>query len=107
MAFTALTRAQFHDLVDVFVGTATVDPSTIAAAAEGTTTVTVTGVALGDMVLGFGPGVDTGDLGLTVTVTAADTVSIFAINATGDHIDVASSTWNFLIGRPKGKITQQ
>lgn len=106
MAFSALTRAQFQSLFDVFIGDATVDPGDMAAGAEVTASVTITGVALGDIVL-VGPGVDVHTAGavFSAAVTAANTVKINFVNATGDHINLASSTWNFVVLRPKSKIT--
>lgn len=97
---------QFQALVDVLFGSATVDPADMAAGAETTTSVTVTGVALGDAVIAF-PGVAIADaLVWNVSVTAANTVKIMFSNATGDHINLASSTWRFLILRPKGDFAK-
>lgn len=107
MAFNATVFGprQFQALLNVIFGSATVDPGDMAAGAETVTTVTVTGAALGDAVICF-PGVDTLTAGAvyTAAVTAADTVKIAWTNATADHINLASSTWRFLLLRPKGNF---
>ena len=105
MGMSALTRAQFQDLFDVFIGDATVDPADMAAGAESTISVTVTGAALGDIVLA-GPGVAITDgVVWSAAVTAANTVKFVFANPTGDHVDMASSTWTLVVLRPKAKIT--
>lgn len=72
-------------------GTATYDPPNLADGAGTTTTVTVTGAALGDYAIAsFG-----GDLaGITVTayVSSADTVSVRFQNESGGALDLGSST---------------
>ena len=104
MGMSALTRAQFQDLFDVFVGDATVDPATVPANTLVATSVTVTGAALGDIVLA-GPGVSLATVNWSAHVSSANTVSVVIDNASADHIDIASSTWTFVILRPKAKIT--
>jgi len=104
MGMSALTRAQFQDLFDVFVGDATVNPATVAANVLVATNVTVTGVALGDIVLA-GPGVDLSTVNWSAHVSAANTVTVVIDNASADHIDIGSSTWTFVVLRPKAKIT--
>ena|SRR3989304_2016098 len=104
MGMSRLQRAQFQDLFDVLVGDATVDPATIAANVLVEVDVTVTGAALGDIVLA-GPGVDTSNLTWSACVRAANTVTLSFNNASADHIDLASSTWTIVVLRPKAKIT--
>lgn len=105
MAFSGLIRAQFQDLFDVFVGDAAVDPADMAAGAEAEVDVTITGVALGDIVLA-GPGVDISNVIMSApAVRTANTVTLSFSNPTGDHVNIASSTWNFVVLRPKAKIT--
>jgi hypothetical protein len=72
-------------------GTATYDPANLVDGAGATTTVTVTGAALGD----FAEATFSLDLqGITLTawVSAADTVSVRFQNETGGTIDLASGT---------------
>ena len=110
MAFTTSTvtsnnigtrqfQGAFSEMWDV---TATVNPASTAAGAEDTGTLTVPGVALGDMVLGWAAGVDlTADAAVSVYVSAANTVTIRLSNLHASNaLDLASSTWKFLIGRP-------
>lgn len=111
MAFTTSTvltqtkaSQQFQDsFSEIWQVTATVNPASVAAGAEDTGTLTVTDVALGDMVLGFAPGVDlTVDAGVMVYVSAANTITISLTNRHASNaLDLGSSTWKFLIGRPK------
>lgn len=102
MAFSNLTPRQFQGLCDVIVGTATVDPADMAAGAESNISVTITGVALGDFVLAA-PGVlITDGVVWSASVISANTVKIVFGNLTGDHVDMASSTWKFIVLRLKG-----
>jgi hypothetical protein len=83
--------------------TATVNPSSLIDAAGETITPTaatgsIAGAALGDIVL-VGPGVDLAGLTVTAWVSAADTVKVRVQNESGGTVDLASSTWNFLVLR--------
>lgn len=102
MAFSNLSPRQFQGICDVIVGSAAVNPADMAAGAESSITVTISGVALGDIVLA-GPGVAITDGVIwSASVSAADTVKIVFSNPTGDHVDLASSTWKFVVLRLKG-----
>jgi hypothetical protein len=89
---------------DMWLVSATIDPASVAAEATGSDTLTVPGVALGDMVLGWSSGLAvTDNLVVQVTVSAANTLKVQYTNnnlAAGAAIDLASSTWRFVIGRP-------
>lgn len=78
---------------------ATLDAGSLADGAGETDTVTVPGVALGDMVLGASLGVD--EAGLTVTgyVSAANTVSLRIQNESGGTVDLASATLRVVVAR--------
>lgn len=98
--------ASFHGMFgEMWLVSATVDPASVAAEASGTDTITVPGLALGDMVVAWSPGVTiNSNLVVQVWVSAANTLSIMYSNgnaAAGAAIDVASATWRFLIGRPR------
>ena len=67
---------------------------------EEVTGVTVSGVALGDMVLGVASSVDVADLDLTANVTAANQVTVVVLNNTGGAIDLATAEYTALVGRP-------
>lgn len=102
MAFSPLSPRQFQGLANVIVGSATVNPADMAAAAESNILVTIPGVALGDLVIA-GPGVAITDgVVWSASVSAANTVKIVFANVTADHVDIASSTWKFIVLRLKG-----
>jgi hypothetical protein len=110
MAFTTATVINVAQGTKQFVGAfsemwlcnLTVDPASIAAAAEDTATFTIPGVALGDMVIGFAPGVSvTVDGDVAVYVSAANTITIRISNLNAAAgLDLATSTWKVLVGRP-------
>jgi hypothetical protein len=73
-------------------GTKTWDPGSVADIAETTTTVTVTGAALGDVVTGLGFSLSLQGMKLTGYVSAANTVTVVLRNDTGGALDLASGT---------------
>ena len=78
---------------------ATLDAGSLADGAGETDTITVPGVALGDIVLGASFAVD--EAGMTVTgyVSAADTVSLRVQNESGGTVNLASATIRVVVGR--------
>ena len=63
-------------------------------------TVTVPGVALGDIVIGFSFGVSLAGVTATAYVSAADTVTIRVQNESATNpLDLASSTIRVVVGR--------
>lgn len=112
MAFTTATVSkvergtkQFRGVFsDLWTASLTVDPSSIAAGAEDTATFTIPGVALGDVVIGVGPGVSltsSGEASVDAWVSAANTLTIRITNLHATNaVDLASSTWKVVIGRP-------
>ena len=110
MAFTTATVAAVKQGTEQFRGmfsemwqlTLTVDPASIAAGAEDTGSFTVPGLAVGDMVLGVGPGVNlTADAEVLAYVSAANTLIIRISNLNASTaLDLASSTWKVVVGRP-------
>lgn len=95
-------RKQFQGLFSHFwVVTATLDPSSVAAGNQADDTVTVPGVAVGDIVLGCSHTASiTGCPVLQARVSSANTVAITGISATGvSTADVGSGTVRLLIGR--------
>lgn len=73
-------------------GTVVWDPPSIASGAAASTTVTVTGAALGDTVaVGISQAVPGGAI-ISGAVTAADMVTVTIMNLSGDAIDLANST---------------
>lgn len=77
---------------DVLNATSTIDPASLVDGAGATSTVTVTGAALGDYVLVAAP-YDIQDLIVTGYVQAANTVEIRIQNESGATVDLASGTW--------------
>jgi hypothetical protein len=91
---------QFRGLFsDTWSVTATLDLASVADAETQVDTVTVPGVALGDVVLGVSFGVDVAGLSITADVTAADTVTIAANNNTGGAVNLASTTIKIAVAR--------
>lgn len=78
-------------LVNVLSGSATYDPPSLADGAGTTTTVTVTGAALGDIVQASFS-LDLQGITLTAYVSAANTVSVRFQNESGGTLDLASGT---------------
>jgi hypothetical protein len=78
-------------LLSTLTGSATYDPASLADGAGATTTVTVTGAALGDFALASFS-LDLQGILLTAYVSAADTVSVRFQNETTGTIDLGSGT---------------
>ena len=78
---------------------ATLDAGSLDDGAGETDTVTVPGVALGDMVLGASFSVDEAGLTITGYVSAANTVSLRIQNESGGTVDLASATIRLVIAR--------
>jgi hypothetical protein len=89
-------RGLFSDTWEV---QCTLDAGAVSAGATDTDTVTVPGVALGDMVLGFAHGVSEAGLVKRAYVSAADTVTIVTYNPTAGSVNLASTTVQLVIGR--------
>ncbi len=75
----------------ILTGSATYDTASLADAAGATTTITVTGAALGDFVK-VSLGVDLAGISVTGYVSATDTVAIRIQNESGGTLDLASTT---------------
>lgn len=91
-AFLADITAIRAVLAGMLSGSATYDAASLVDGAGTTTTVTVTGAALGDFVVGVSMGVDLAGITVTAYVSAADTVSVRLQNESGGTIDLASTT---------------
>lgn len=110
MAFTTATVTKVERgskqyqgaFTDMWQVTMTVDPASIAAGAEDSATFTVPGIAVGDMILGWGAGVNlTVDASVMVSVSAANTLSVFISNLNAAAaLDLTTSKWKVLVGRP-------
>jgi hypothetical protein len=103
-AATAITSRRGNDqfrglFTDTWDVTCTLDAGAVAGGATDTDTVTVPGVALGDMVLGFSHGVSEVGLIKRAHVSAANTVTIVTYNPTGSSVNLAATTLNMVIAR--------
>lgn len=78
-------------LAGLLRGSAVYDAASLIDAAGATTTVTVTGAALGDFALAS-LGVDVAGITVSAWVSAADTVSVRLQNESGGTLDLASTT---------------
>jgi hypothetical protein len=78
-------------VLNTLSGSATYDAGSLVDAAGVTTTVTVTGAALGDFAMAS-LGVDLAGITVTAYVSAANTVSVRLQNESGGTIDLASTT---------------
>lgn len=92
-------RGAYKEMWEV---TATLAFAAIAAAAEDTGDITVPGVAVGDHIIGYGFNADSEEniFFYNVKVSAADTVSLSATNASGSSDTPAPTQIKLLIGRP-------
>jgi hypothetical protein len=89
-------RGLFSDTWSI---TCTLNSASVADQAAGTDTVTVPGVALGDMVIGMSAGVSEAGLVRRAYVSAADTVTIATTNTTGGAVDIAQTTVKLVVAR--------
>lgn len=90
--FTALRTAFLY-------GSATYDAASLLDGAGATGTVTVTGAALGDLVVGISFGVDLASITCTAYVSAANTVSFRLQNESTATVDLASTTVRVLVAK--------
>lgn len=85
-------RESIAPVQQMLTGSATYDAANLVDGAGVTTTVAVTGAAVGDYVVGVSFGVDLQGLSVTAYVSATNTVSVRIQNETGGAIDLASTT---------------
>jgi hypothetical protein len=91
---------QFRGLyTNTWLVRATLDADDLSDGAGDNDTVTVPGVALGDMVLSASLAVDVAGLIVTGYVSAANTVTIRFQNETGGSVNLASSTLRLVVVR--------
>lgn len=84
---------------DTWAVTCTLDSASVSDQSAGTDTVTVPGVALGDMVISMSAGVDEAGLVRRAYVSAANTVTIATTNTTGGAVNLGSTTVKLVIAR--------
>ena len=103
-AATAVTSRRGNDqfrgiFSDTWAVTCTLNSASVADQGAATDTVTVPGVALGDMVIGMSASVDEAGLVRRAYVSAANTVTIATTNTTGGAVDLGTTTVKLVIGR--------
>lgn len=91
-SFAAALRQIDTAFGSVLTGAATYDPPSLADGAGATTTLTVTGAALGDFVTAVSFNKDLAGISVTGYVSAANTVSVRFQNESGGLLDLASGT---------------
>lgn len=92
MAVGRSDQRQFRDLFKSAIPfSGAVDFASVLDGNEDDAALTVTGAAVGDLVL-FSYALDNADMTITGQVTAANTVTFVAANNTGGTIDLASAT---------------
>lgn len=96
---TALDVKLTPDARPVLTAEAALDFPSIAAAASATLTITVTGAAVGDPVALGLPAAPTAGLVFFPFVSAADTVSVRAMNITAGAVDAASATYKVAVSK--------
>ena len=93
----ALSSTYYGQSVTKFaIASETKDWGSVSDGDEATEDVTVTGAQLGDFAFPS-MSIDTTDITLTATVTAADTVTAVLANNTGGSIDLASATLYIMV----------
>ena len=103
-AATAVTVRQGNDqfrglFSDTWSVVGTLDVGSLVDAAGSSDTITVPGVALGDVVIGFSFGVSLAGITATAYVSAADTITIRVQNESAGTVDLASTTVRVVVGR--------
>lgn len=94
-------REQFQGLfTDFWAVKATINADSLTTGTNDTDTVTVPGVALGDIVLGVSLGVDVAGMQVTAYVSAANTVTVVFNNITAGTVNLDSTSIKFMVGRP-------
>ena len=81
----------------VEVGTFSVNPASIAAGAQGTVALTVTGAKTGDLVFVSAPDLEADLVPAGAKVTAADTVTVYINNPGAGAVDGAAKTWSYML----------
>ena len=84
---------------DMWKVTGTLDAGSLADGAGESDTVTVPGVVVGDIVLGWSLGVSATGMTITAYVSAADTVTLRVQNESGSTVDLSSTSVKLVVAR--------
>lgn len=90
---------------NAIVATVTIDPAAIGTATTVEETFTVAGVKAGDIVFVNKPTATVGAACVGARASAANTVALTFLNATGATVNPASESYKLLIIRPDGSRT--
>lgn len=92
--------ASTQSVTYVLQGSVTVDPANLAANSSAETELTISGAAVGDMIIFNVPASLEAGLAFSgARVSAADTVQLRLSNVTGSGVDGASRSWSYLVIR--------
>ncbi len=80
--------------------TVTFDPASVGANTTAEQTATVPGLRVGDVVYASKPTAEAGIGVVNARVSAADTLALTFVNATGSGVNAGSETWTVLWFRP-------
>lgn len=80
----------------IYAGSFTLDPASATTGVTVTANATITGVAVGDVVVLTGPAALNSGLVVTAVVTAANTVAVRHSNVTAGTLDAASGVYTYL-----------
>ena len=86
-----------NTITKVLSGSASLNFAEIAAAAQASLTITVTGAAVGDEVIMALPAAPAAGLVFNAFVSAADTVTVRASNITAAPVDPAAATYGVIV----------
>jgi uncharacterized protein YijF (DUF1287 family) len=85
----------------MFAVQVTFNPASVATATTAEQSLTVTGLAVGDMVFWQKPTNTAGVGVVNMRVSAANTLQVTFVNPTAGAVDAASETWTLLVIRPE------
>lgn len=83
----------------IIKGSVTINPASIASAAIGETSVTISGAVVGDTVILNAPAAIEASCVWSAFVSATDTVKLRIANLSGGALDCASASWDYCLIR--------
>lgn len=93
-----MATLSFQGQGEIVTGTVTVDPASIATLASGETEVTISGAAVGDiLIMNVPASLETGLAYSGCRISAADTAQIRLTNVTAGSVDGASRSWSYAL----------
>jgi hypothetical protein len=86
---------------NIFMIQVTFNPASVATVTTAEQSLTVQGLAVGDMVFWQKPTNTAGVGVVNMRVSAANTLQVTFVNPTAGGVDAASETWTLLVSRPE------